>query len=87
MEQAPEYLRPLAEYLRARELFRQGEAVAGAEAVERAFGSEHPNLFLRGNLDIALDEKSPAGSVLLDGIYGEMKWVQRKTAMPRRRRG
>ena len=82
---APEYLRPLSEYLRARELYRQGEPVAAAEAIERAFGSEETNGFLRRNLDAALDETSPAGKVVLDGIYGETKWRQRKTASPRRR--
>lgn len=85
MEQTPEYLHPLTEYLRARELLRQGETVAAAEAIEQAFGSEEPSSFLRQNVDTALDEKSPAGNVLIDGIYGEMKWIQRQTAAPRKR--
>jgi len=81
----PEYLHPLLEYLKARELHRQGETDEAAKALERAFDSEEPNPFLRQNLDIALDEKRPAGGVVLDGIYGEMKWIQRKTATPRKR--
>jgi|GEM_PF-2633397 len=84
MEQ-PEYLRPLNQYLRARELLQQGELPAAAKTLEQAFGSEEPNLFLRHNLEVALNEASPAGQAVLDGIYGEMKWVQRKTAIPRKR--
>jgi len=85
-EVKPEYLQPLADYLRAREHFRQGEKEESARAIEQAFGSEGPNPFLRRNLDIALDVTHPAGIVVLDGIYGEMKWIQRKTATPRKRR-
>ena len=84
MEQ--KYLQPLTDYITARERFRQGEREEAARAIERAFGSEEPNPFLRRNLDIALDVSCPAGIVVLDGIYGEMKWIQRKTAIPRRRR-
>jgi hypothetical protein len=87
MEQQPEYLRPLSLYLRARELHREGETGEAAKALERAFGSEEANPFLRQNLDIALDESRPAGSVVLDGIYGEMKWIQRQIATPRKSRG
>ena len=79
-----EYLHPLLEYLKARELHHRGETDEAVRALERAFGSEEPNPFLRQNLDIALDESKPASSVVLDGIYGEMKWIQRKTAMPRK---
>ena len=82
----PEYLQPLADYLRARERFQQGEKAESARAIEQAFGSEGPNPFLRRNLDIALDVTHPAGIVVLDGIYGEMKWIQRKTATPRKPR-
>jgi len=81
-----EYLQPLAEYIKAREHFQQGEREEAARAIEQAFGSEEPNPFLRRNLDIALDVSRPAGMVVLDGIYGEMKWIQRKTATPRKRR-
>ena len=87
MEQQPEYLRPLSLYLRARELRRKGEKEEAAKAVEQAFGSEEANPFLRQNLDIALDESKPTGSVVLDGIYGEMKWIQRQTATPKKSRG
>jgi len=80
-----EYLHPLLDYLKAKEFHRQGETDEATKALERAFGSEEPNPFLRQNLDIALDESRPAGSVVLDGIYGEMKWIQRKTATPRKR--
>ena len=85
-EVKPEYLQPLADYLRARERFQQGEMEEAAEAIERAFGGEEANPFLRRNLDIALDVTHPAGVVVLDGIYGEMKWIQRKTATPKKRR-
>jgi len=81
----PEYLHPLLEYLKAKEFHRQGETDEATKALERAFGSEDSNPFLRQNLDIALDESRPAGSVVLDGIYGEMKWIQRQTATPRKR--
>ena len=83
----PEYLHPLLEYLKARELHHRGETDEAARALERAFDSEEPNPFLRQNIDIALDEKRPAGGVVLDGIYGEMKWIQLKTATPRKSRG
>ena len=79
-------MQPLADYLRARERFQRGEKAESARAIEQAFGSEEPNPFLRRNLDIALDVTHPAGVVVLDGIYGEMKWIQRKTATPRKRR-
>lgn len=85
-EGKPEYLHPLVEYLRAREHFHHGEKEEAARAIEQAFGNEAANPFLRRNLDIALDESSPAGVVMLDGIYGEMKWAQRKKATPRKRR-
>ena len=85
-EGKPEYLHPLADYISARERFQQGEMEEAAKAIERAFGSEEANPFLRRNVDIALDESCPAGVVVLDGIYGEMKWIQRKTATPRKRR-
>jgi hypothetical protein len=81
----PEYLHPLLEYLKAKEFHRQGETDEATKALERAFGSEDPNPFLRQNLDIALDEERPAGNVVLDGIYGEMKWIQRQIATPRKR--
>jgi len=81
-----EYLQPLAEYIKARERFQRGEKEESARAIEQAFGSEGPNPFLRRNLDIALDVTHPAGIVVLDGIYGETKWIQRKTATPRKRR-
>ena len=79
-----EYLHPLLEYLKAKEFHRQGETDEATKALGRAFGSEEANPFLRQNLNIALDESKPAGSVVLDGIYGEMKWIQRKTATPRK---
>jgi hypothetical protein len=84
--QEPAYLGPLQGYLKARDLLREGEEVAAAEALEGAFGAEEPNSFLRRNLEIALDEKEPAGLVVIDGIYGEMKWRQRRSAKPRRSR-
>ena len=84
MQISPEYLYPLTDYLQARELRRQGKTEVAAQALERAFGSNEPNSFLRQNLDKALDESKPAGSVVLDGIYGEMKWIQRQTAKPRK---
>jgi hypothetical protein len=79
------YLSPLSEYLKARDLFhdRKGEAAAGI--LERVFGSDRPNTFLRGNIGAVLDHTTPAGQVLLDGIYGEMKCLQRKMASPRKR--
>lgn len=80
-----EYLQPLADYLKAREHFQQGKREEAARAIEQAFRSEESNPFLRRNLDIALDVSHPAGIVVLDGIYGEMKWIQRKTATPRKR--
>lgn len=83
MEQSAQYLQPLVGYLKAKDRLRQGETVAAAEAIEEVFGSDS-NAFLRQNVDIALDETTLAGLVLLDGIFGEMKWIQRKTATPRR---
>ena len=83
----PGYLHPLLEYLKAKEFHRQGETGEAAKALERAFGSGEPNPFLRQNLGVALDESRPAGSVVLDGIYGEMKWIQRQTAIPGKSRG
>jgi len=83
----PEYLHPLLEYLKAKEFHRRGETDEATKALERAFDSEDPNPFLRQNLDIVLDESRPAGSIVLDGIYGEMKWIQRQTATPRKSRG
>lgn len=83
MEQSTQYLQPLIGYLQAKDHLRQGEPVAAAEAIEQVFGSDS-NAFLRQNVDIALDETTLAGLVLLDGIFGEMKWIQRKTATPRR---
>ena len=83
----PEYLHPLLEYLKSKEFHRQGETDEATKALERAFDSEDPNPFLRQNLDIVLDESKPAGSIVLDGIYGEMKWIQRQTATPRKSRG
>ena len=80
------YLYPLTEYLKARELTRQGINEGAAQAIEHAFSSDEPNAFIRNNLDTALDESKPAGTVLLDGIYAEMKWIQRKTATPRKSR-
>jgi hypothetical protein len=83
----PEYLHPLLDYLKAKEFHRQGETDEATKALERAFGSEDPNPFLRQNLDIALDKSKTAGNVVLDGIYGEMKWIQRQTATPRKSQG
>ena len=83
----PEYLHPLLDYLKAKEFHRQGETDEATKALERAFGNEDPNPFLHQNLDIAFDESKAAGSVVLDGIYGEMKWIQRQTATPRKSRG
>ena len=83
----PEYLHPLLDYLKAKEFHRQGETDEATKALERAFGNEDPNPFLRQNLDIALDESKAAGNVVLDGIYGEMKWIQRQTATPRKSQG
>lgn len=83
-EVKPDYLHPLADYIRARECFQHGEKEEAARAIERAFGSEESNPFLRRNLDIALDVTHPAGMVVLDGIYGEMKWIQRKTPISRK---
>ena len=83
----PEYLHPLLEYLKAKEFHRQGETDEATKALERAFGGGEPNPFLRQNLAIALDESKAAGNVVLDGIYGEMKWIQRQTATPRKSRG
>lgn len=77
------YLGPLRQYLKARDLLREGDEAAAAQALESSFGAEEPNPFLRRNLEQALDEKEPAGLVVLDGIYGEMKWNQRRTAVPR----
>ena len=83
----PEYLHPILEYLKAKDFHRQGATGEAAKALERAFGSGEPNPFLRQNLGVALDESGPAGSAVLDGIYGEMKWIQRQTATPGKSRG
>ena len=82
-----EYLQPLNLYLEARERYRQGSTESAAEALEKAFGSQSPNDFLRRNLDAILDETTQTGQILLDGIYGEMKCIQRETAEPRKKQG
>lgn len=63
---------------------RRGQAEESAGALEGIFGAQQPNPFLRQNLAMALDERTAGGSVLLDGIYGEMKWIQRQSAEPRK---
>lgn len=80
-----EHLNPLVEYLRARDLLREGHTTEAAERIEKAFGTAVPNSFLRRNLSTALDVEEPAGQILLEGIYGEVKWLQRKSASPRKR--
>jgi hypothetical protein len=79
-----DYLKPLENYLKARDLQRQGMPELAAGCLEKAFGSIEPNGFLRRNLDRALDETKAAGSLVLEGIFGEMKWMQRQTVKPRK---
>jgi hypothetical protein len=71
------HLKPIVDYLAARDLAQAGKSEEAAEKLEGVFGSTKPNEFLRSNLKVALDPATPAGEIVLDGVYGEMKRVQR----------
>lgn len=79
-----EYLEPIKDYLAARDLLQAGKGDEAARKLEGIFGSTQPNAFLRNNLQVALDPATPPGAILLDGVFGEMKRVQRGDASVRR---
>ena len=71
-----QHLQPILDYLEARDLYRQNKTEEAGRALSRAFGEESQNVFLQQNIDIALDAPRLSGRIVLDGIYGESRWIQ-----------
>ena len=72
------HLQPILDYLEARGLYRQNKTEEAGRALSRAFGEEGRNAFLQQNLNVVLDTSRLSGRIVLDGIYGESRWIQRK---------
>ena len=70
------HLQPILDYLEARDLYHQNKTEEAGKALSRAFGEESQNVFLQQNLDVALDTSRLSGKMVLDGIYGESRWIQ-----------
>lgn len=65
-------IRPLQDYLDARDALQAGDVERAAAGLAQALGAGAPTTEIVENIDALFDQHSPAGALALDVLRGEI---------------